>query len=102
MARVVIGDAVDGLAHELAGRPVDVFIHDSLHTYEHERRELELALKHAGGRIILISDNAHDTTALADVAAAHGGRYGFFREQPLNHFYPGAGIGLTVVKDAGG
>lgn len=91
-----IGDARKTLPAALAGRKVGVFIHDSLHTYEHERFEFETALAHRDQSLILISDNAHDSTALRDVCAASGLRYFFFRERPLGHFYPGAGMGLGV------
>jgi predicted O-methyltransferase YrrM len=97
-ARVVVGDSTETLPRELAGRHVDVFVHDSAHTYEHERMEFALALEHAARRIVLISDNAHATTALADVAREHGAPFAFVREQPVRHFYPGAGIGIATVN----
>ena len=49
-----IGDARDTLPAALADRRVGVFVHDSLHTYEHERFELETALVHRDDVIVLI------------------------------------------------
>jgi hypothetical protein len=97
-ARLVVGDAAACMDRELGEHSVDVFIHDSLHTYEHEKRELDLVLAHAAETVILISDNAHSTTALRDTASTGGGDYWFFRERPVGHFYPGAGIGLAVLR----
>jgi hypothetical protein len=91
-----IGDARETLPVALSGRRVDVFIHDSLHTYEHERFELELALEHAGEPVYLISDNAHASTALADLCHQRGLRYLHFVERPTRHFYPGAALGLGI------
>ena len=91
-----IGDARDTLPAALADRRVGVFVHDSLHTYEHERFELETALVHRDDVIVLISDNSHASTALPDVCSESGLRYSFFRERPLEHFYPGAGMGIGV------
>ena len=91
-----IGDARETLPAALADRRVGVFVHDSLHTYEHERFELETALAHRDDAIVLISDNSHESTALPDVCAESGLRYVFFRERPLEHFYPGAGMGVGV------
>jgi hypothetical protein len=91
-----IGDARETLPAALADGRVGVFVHDSLHTYDHERFELETALARRDDEIVLISDNSHESTALPDVCAASGLRYFFFREQPLDHFYPGAGMGLGV------
>jgi hypothetical protein len=95
---LVLGDLRETLPHTLAGHRVGVFVHDSLHTYEHERFELELALGSAADRIALVSDNAHATTALADVCREHGLDYGLFRERPRDHFYPGAGLGLGLSR----
>jgi hypothetical protein len=91
-----IGDAREVLPAVLSGRRVGVFIHDSLHTYDHERFELELAADHADERFVLISDNAHASTALADVCRERGLRYHQFAERPVGHFYPGAAMGVGV------
>ena len=91
-----IGDARETLPAALVDRRVGVFVHDSLHTYEHERFELETALAHRDDEIVLISDNSHASTALPDVCAENGLRYLLFRERPVDHFYPGAGMGLGV------
>ncbi len=95
---VIVGDAVTELPRALDGRRIGYFVHDSLHTYEHERAELELATAHADDRIVLISDNAHVTTALADVAGENGAAYGSFTERPVRHLYPGAALGIAVVQ----
>ena len=95
-----VGDARETLPAALTGRAVDVFVHDSLHTYEHERFELETALAHAARRLVLISDNAHVSPALLDVCRERGLRYLVFRERTLDHFYPGAGMGLGLYARA--
>jgi hypothetical protein len=97
---LVLGDVRATLGPALAAERVGLFVHDSLHTYEHERFELELALARSDGSCVLVSDNAHATTALADVCREHGLRYALFRERPLRHFYPGAALGLGVPRSA--
>jgi predicted O-methyltransferase YrrM len=96
-AELIIGDSAETLPASLRGEEVDLFIHDSAHTVEHERLELELALQHASPRLVLVSDNAHATSVLRDLARDHGLEYRFFRERPRRHFYPGAGIGLALT-----
>ena len=93
-----VGDARVTLEPALSGRRVGVFVHDSLHTYEHERFELELAAAHADTQLYLISDNAHASAALADVCRERGVPYAHYVEEPLDHFYPGAALGLGVVR----
>jgi len=95
--RLLIGDSAVTLPRALSGREVDVFIHDSDHSYVHEKAELALALDHAAERLVLISDNAHATTALHEICTDLGLDYLLFRERPLDHFYPGAGIGMAIV-----
>jgi predicted O-methyltransferase YrrM len=91
---LVLGDVRKTLPATLEGLVVDMFIHDSLHTYEHEAFELRLALEHAADGIVLVSDNAHATSALRDVCDERGLAFSLFLERPRRHFYPGAGIGL--------
>ena len=87
----------EALERELEGVEVGMIIHDSEHTYECEHFELTTAVSHASPTTALVSDNAHATTALRDIAANIGIDYHFFRERPRGHFYPGAGIGLAIL-----
>lgn len=74
---------------------VSVFLHDSLHTREHELAELAAVGPRLAEQAVVLSDNAHCTDALADWADRTGRRFLFFREQPRGHWYPGAGIGAA-------
>jgi hypothetical protein len=51
---------------------------------------------------VLLSDNAHASTAFSDFCERHGLTYRYWREVPRGHFYPGAGIGMTIISDAFG
>jgi Methyltransferase domain len=92
-----IEPAVDGMPEVLAdGPPLGVFIHDSLHSYENERSELEFAAARLAPSGVLITDNAHGTRALADTCEEHGLRYSEFRERTRGHFYPGGAMGAGM------
>ena len=93
-----IADALSTLDDAVAGRRVGFFIHDSDHRYEHETGELEAAARLASPGAVLMSDNAHAGTAFRDFCARRGFAYSFFREIPDHPFYPGAGIGVTMVR----
>ncbi len=97
---LVIEDSHTALPRLLAGQSLDLFIHDSAHTYEHEADEYRLVAPHLAPDAIVLSDNAHAVPALEDFARAAGRPFAFFREQPLRHFYPGAGIGLSLPATA--
>lgn len=95
---LVIEDSKLALPRVLKGQQLDLFIHDSNHTYEHEMREYELIESALAPNAVLLSDNAHAVSTLEDYAARRGRPYYFFHEQPLRHFYPGAGIGLSLPR----
>jgi hypothetical protein len=76
-------------------KDVDVFLHDSLHTYDYETRELTAVEPNLRADAIILSDNAHESPALSDWAERSGRHFLFFREQPLDHWWPGDGIGAA-------
>jgi hypothetical protein len=72
---------------------VGTFIYDGSHSYEDERRDLELAAERLAPEGLLLSDDAQVTHALADLCRERGLAYFEFQEIPLAHFYPGAVLG---------
>jgi Methyltransferase domain len=94
------GSVIDrrtGGSVELLGalRDVDMFLHDSLHAYEYETEELTAVEPNLHADAIILSDNAHESSALSDWAERSGHHYLFFKEQPLDHWWPGDGIGAA-------
>lgn len=87
-----VGDSIDLLG---ALKDVDLFLHDSLHTYDYETRELTVVEPNLRADAIILSDNAHDSSALSDWAERSSRHYLFFKEQPLDHWWPGDGIGAA-------
>ena len=92
------GDTRETLPRAVDGQEVGMLIHDSEHTAERERFEFGIAIEHAASSLVLISDNAHATTALRDLAEELGIEYHHFVERPVRHFYPGAAIGLAIYR----
>lgn len=75
---------------------IDLFIHDSDHSAEHEAQEFELLQSRLSVNGIVLSDNSHATTELAKWSLRQGRRFMYFAEEPLDHWYPGAGIGVSM------
>lgn len=90
---VLHGDSID-LIRALTD-PVDLFLHDSDHSPEHERAEFAALESHLHAGSLIISDNAHATGVLATWALKHDRRFLFFAEEPQEHWYRGAGIGAA-------
>ncbi|MFZ0043901.1 MAG: class I SAM-dependent methyltransferase [Solirubrobacteraceae bacterium] len=85
-----------GLPTLLADAPqVDLFIHDSLHTYEHERFELRTVAPRLSPGGVLVSDNVHATPALTETSEEFGFEYHEFYERPRDHFYTGGAVGAA-------
>jgi predicted O-methyltransferase YrrM len=75
---------------------IALFIHDSDHSAEHETREFDLLTARLSDGGIVLSNNSPVTTELAKWSFRHSWRFIYFAEQPLNHWHPGAGIGVSM------
>ena len=75
---------------------IDLFIHDSDHSAEHEAQEFELLQSRLSVNGIVLSDNSHATTELAKWSLRQGRRFMYFAEEPIDHWYPSAGIGVSM------
>ena len=75
---------------------IDLFIHDSDHSAEHEAHEFELLGSRLSKQALVLSDNSHATNELAKWSKSSHRKFFYFAEEPLNHWYPGAGIGISV------
>ena len=75
--------------------PIDLFLHDSNHSVEHERAEFDLVESVLADGAVLLSDNAAITGVLPEVAEKTGRRFLYFGEAPKGHWYPGDGIGVA-------
>jgi predicted O-methyltransferase YrrM len=94
--RRVIDDSLSANSNIDQIDQIDLFIHDSDHSAEHEAHEFDLLSTRLSDGGIVLSDNSHVTTELTKWSFRHGRRFIYFAEQPLNHWYPGAGIGVSM------
>jgi len=78
----------EALAPQLAGTPIDFFIHDSVQSHEHLVAEVEAALPLLAPKAILMTTVGW-STYLEERSAELGAEFEGFAEQPADHFYPG-------------
>lgn len=90
---LVIGNSIGSLG--ALHQSVDMFLHDSDHSVEHERREFEAVGPKLAPGALLLTDNVTKTDVLARYAERTGRRFLAYREQPKRHWYPGDGIGVA-------
>ena len=94
--RVLYGDSLQSLE----GLPctVDLFINDSDHSETYEQAEYELIKSKISPDGIMLGDNSHVTSKLAEFSMREGRRFVFLSEEPANHWYRGAGVGISLPK----
>jgi len=93
VGQIVFGDAIATL--QAFDKPIDLFINDSDHHAEHERREYEVVRGKLSSGAIVIGDNIHVTTELAEFSRREKRRFLYLPEMPKDHWYPGAATGLS-------
>lgn len=93
---VRIGDSLATL--RTLDEPVDIFINDSDHSATYEASEYEVIAPLLSGASLVIGDNSHATSSLRDFAERAQRPFLFFAEEPLDHWYPGAGIGMSPTR----
>ena len=89
---LIIGDSIQSLSRI---KEIDLFIHDSDHSAEHERKELEAIETKLASNAIVLSDNSHVTNELYNWSKKMGRKYVFIKEVPKDHWYGGAGVGVS-------
>lgn len=94
--KILYGDSINSL--KKLDACIDLFINDSDHSSQYEYNEYLTIKEKLSDNFLIISDNAHCTDKLYNFANENGFKYLFFKEEPLNHWYPGAGIGAAFKE----
>lgn len=90
---ILYGDSIESLSS--IEEPIDLFINDSDHSEAYEANEYRVIHSKLRPGAIVLGDNAHATSALFDYSLETNRKFLFFAEKPKDHFYPGAGIGIS-------
>lgn len=97
VGEVLFGDSIQSL--QAISEPIDIFINDSDHSAVYERQEYDVIANKLGRGAIVVGDNSHASNSLGDFSLEMGRHFVFFKEEPLDHWYPGAGIGLSFEME---
>ena len=96
--KILYGDSIKSLS-EFNGQ-IDLFINDSDHSIDYEYNEYLTIRNKLSKDAIILGDNSHCSDRLSLFSNATGRNFLFFDEQPKNHWFPGAGIGISFNKKA--
>lgn len=91
--RVLFGDSIATLRS--VSDEIDLFVNDSDHSAEYEAEEYEVVQARLSKSAVILGDNSHATSSLMEFSAKQQRRFLLFREDPKDHWYPGAGIGVS-------
>ncbi len=94
--KILFGDSVESL--KKINENVDLFINDSDHSKEYEMKEYLTIKEKLSERAIILGDNRHVSSSLEEFSLITGRSFLFFKEEPINHWYPGGGIGFSFPK----
>ena len=92
--KILYGDSLQTLAG--LNRQIDVFINDSDHDSGYEYMEYITVSSKLSEKAVIIGDNAHASDSLLKFSIEKGRKFVFIPERPLDHWYPGAGVGVSV------
>jgi hypothetical protein len=96
VGNILVGDSITSLRN--FPQTVDLFINDSDHSAEYEAQEYDVIAPRLSKSAIILGDNAHVTDKLALFSRKTGRNFLMFCEKPKNHWYPGAGIGISFPR----
>ena len=96
VGKILYGDSIESLSK--IKDQIDIFINDSDHSSEYEFQEYLTIEEKISPDSIILGDNSHVTNSLSKFSKRTNRNFLFFKEIPKNHWYPGAGIGISFEK----
>ncbi|MEM9832808.1 MAG: class I SAM-dependent methyltransferase [Bacteroidota bacterium] len=93
VGKILYGDSINSLSQ--FSEKIDLFINDSDHSADYEYQEYLAIQQLLSNKAIILGDNAHVTDKLLRFSNETSRRFLFFKEDPVNHWYPGGGIGIS-------
>jgi hypothetical protein len=93
VGEIIYGDSITSL--EKFDKTIDIFINDSDHSASYEYQEYLTIKNKLSPEALILGDNSHATDKLLKFSIENGRNFILFREEPKDHWYPGAGIGIS-------
>ena len=92
---ILYGDSIESLSN--LNKSIDIFINDSDHSADYEYQEYQTITPLLNQNSIILGDNSHKFDPLSRYSIENNRKFLFFKEKPLNHWYPGGGIGISYL-----
>jgi hypothetical protein len=98
VGEILYGDSIESL--KKVDSKIDIFINDSDHDPEYEAMEYDTIATKLSEKSVILGDNSHVTNKLSQFSKVNSREFIFFSEKPKNHWYPGAGIGISFKESS--
>jgi hypothetical protein len=95
VGKIIYGDSIASL--RTISQQIDLFVNDSDHSAGYELEEYRTVRPNLAPNAIILGDNSHTSRSLCAFARESERKFLFFSEQPLEHWYPGGGIGICFA-----
>lgn len=86
------GDAIESL--KTIDSKIDFYFSDGLRSYQYEQSEFAVIENKITDNAIIITNKASFSKALLEFSQKLKKNFSFFKEDPLGHWYQGAGLGI--------
>jgi hypothetical protein len=91
--KIIYGDSIESL--KKFNKKIDIFINDSDHSSEYEFKEYLTIEDKLSSASFILGDNSHTSDSLYRFSQLNGRKFIFLPEWPKDHWYPGAGVGVS-------
>ena len=95
---ILYGDSIESL--KKFDKKIDIFINDSDHSANYEYDEYVVIKDKLSSNGVILGDNCDGSDKLSQFSKEQNRYFCFFKEEPIDHWYPGGGIGIsfTTIK----
>jgi hypothetical protein len=92
ISKMIIGESLTSLSDFKL--PIDFYFSDGGRSASYELKEFEILQQKLSKQTIVVSNKLNFSNALSQLAKKMQKKHIYFREEPLDHWYPGSHIGI--------
>ncbi len=96
VGEILYGDSIESLSR--FSNKIDLFINDSDHSADYETKEYETIRPKLSEKAVILGDNG--PANIFPWSQRVGRSFAFFREAPVGHWHPGAGIAFSFPRQS--
>jgi hypothetical protein len=93
---ILYGDSIESL--KKFDEKIDIFINDSDHNPDYEYNEYLIIKEKLSANGVILGDNSDIFDTLSKFSKETGRNFLYFKEEPIDHFYYGGGIGISFTN----